>query len=300
MEGGSSTNVITRSHDRELTPKHKKSSDVTKSGEKLRGESTSASHSRSLSQEKVKRTSGRYKGKEGIEQNQKIRKRSRSRSQEKIRKRLFTKDKSKSKSPAKAQARSKKKSPAKLITDPSNYEFFEDVEDLPERVKAHLPTHAQHIFMKSFDNAIEHYQHPAKRRSESDNPRRVAYAVAWNAVKMKYHKDPDTGEWVENDPGYKEEEEDPEHTSIVRSADPEQAAQKYAEYLRKRREERSRTKSKDKLLKEKRGRSRSRSKEKDNNNRSRNTKSKSNNRKKTGAKNKSRNRIAGKAYWHKV
>jgi len=219
-----------------------------------------------------------------------------------VRKRLGRDSSQKTKARAKAlqsQARSKKKSPAKLTTDPSTYEFFEDVEDLPERVKAHLPTHAQHIFMKSFDNAIEHYQNPAKRRSESDNPRRVAYAVAWNAVKMKYHKDPDTGEWVENDPGYKEEEEDPEHTSIVRSADPEQAAQKYAEYLRKKREERrSRTKSKDKLLEEKGGRSRSRSKEKNNNNRSRN-KSKSNNRKKTGAKNKSRKRIAGKAYWHK-
>jgi len=152
--------------------------------------------------------------------------------------------------------------------------------------------------MKSFDNAIGHYQDPAKRRSESDNPRRVAYAVAWNAVKMKYHKDPKTGLWVENDTGYKVEEEDPEHTSIVRSANPDQAAAKYAEYLRIRREERrSRTKSKDKLLEEKRGRSRSRSrsKEKNNNNRSRKSKSKSNNRKKTGVKNRSRNGIAGKA-----
>jgi len=109
------------------------------------------------------------------------------------------------------------------------FEFFENLDDLPGRVKAHLPTHAQHIFMNAFDNAMLFYQNPEKRQDPAKDPRRVAYAVAWNAVKTKYHKD-DDGKWVENEESYKMEEEDPKHSAIERTDDPEKAAQEYKEY----------------------------------------------------------------------
>ena len=59
-------------------------------------------------------------------------------------------------------------------------------EALPERVRAHLPPHAQDIFVGAFNNAIEAYG------SESS-----AFRVAWAAVKKQYRKQGDV--WVPRD-----------------------------------------------------------------------------------------------------
>jgi len=61
-----------------------------------------------------------------------------------------------------------------------------------------LPEHAQHIYKKTHDNAIEQYQNPDKRRGgKSESAEEVAHKVAWAAVKRDYKKKGD--KWVEKE-----------------------------------------------------------------------------------------------------
>jgi len=71
---------------------------------------------------------------------------------------------------------------------------YKGVEDLPESVRAHLPVHAQEIFLKAFNSACEEYADPAKRRGDASQEE-TAFRVAWAAVKEVYEKDEKTGEW---------------------------------------------------------------------------------------------------------
>ena len=71
---------------------------------------------------------------------------------------------------------------------------YKQVEDLPESVKAHLPRHAQEIYMKAFNSAFEEYADPQKRRGAA-SLEETAHRVAWAAVKEVYEKDEKTGEW---------------------------------------------------------------------------------------------------------
>jgi len=71
---------------------------------------------------------------------------------------------------------------------------YKQVEDLPESVKAHLPRHAQEIYMKAFNSAFEEYADPKKRRGAA-SLEETAHRVAWAAVKEVYEKDEKTGEW---------------------------------------------------------------------------------------------------------
>jgi cation transport regulator len=58
-----------------------------------------------------------------------------------------------------------------------------------------LPEHAQHIYKKAHDNAIEQYKDPKKRRGgKSESPEEVAHKVSWAAVKKGYAKKGD--KWV--------------------------------------------------------------------------------------------------------
>jgi len=59
-------------------------------------------------------------------------------------------------------------------------------EALPDRVRLHLPEHAQEIFVSAFNNALEEYGSEA-----------TAFRVAWSAVKKKYRKHGDR--WVPRD-----------------------------------------------------------------------------------------------------
>ncbi len=56
-------------------------------------------------------------------------------------------------------------------------------EDLPESVRAHLPSHAQDIFRAAFNAAWVTYgvRNPWQREE-------IAHRVAWAAVKRRYHK----------------------------------------------------------------------------------------------------------------
>ena len=61
-----------------------------------------------------------------------------------------------------------------------------------------LPKHAQHIYKKAHDNAIEQYQDPEKRRGgKSESAEEVAHKVSWGAVKREYQKKRD--KWVKKD-----------------------------------------------------------------------------------------------------
>ena len=67
-------------------------------------------------------------------------------------------------------------------------------EDLPEAVKENLPKHAQEIYQKAHDNALEQYKDPAKRRGNA-TLEETAHKVAWAAVENVYQKN-SKGEWV--------------------------------------------------------------------------------------------------------
>ncbi len=60
---------------------------------------------------------------------------------------------------------------------------YQQLDDLPESVKNHLPKHAQEIFRAVFNNALEEYEEEEQ-----------AFRVAWNAVKRDYEKG-DDGNW---------------------------------------------------------------------------------------------------------
>lgn len=73
---------------------------------------------------------------------------------------------------------------------------YNSPEELPPQVKNHLPPHAQHIFVKAFNNAYQEYADPKNRRDPNDDPEVTAFRVAWSAVKKEYHKD--GFRWVRN------------------------------------------------------------------------------------------------------
>lgn len=56
------------------------------------------------------------------------------------------------------------------------------IDDLPASVRAHLPSHAQEIYLAAFNRAWTDYQDRGERREE------IAHRVAWAAVKHKYRK----------------------------------------------------------------------------------------------------------------
>lgn len=59
--------------------------------------------------------------------------------------------------------------------------------DLPSSVSNHLPEHAQDIFRKAFNRALDEY-----------GTEEQAFKVAWAAVKKEYEKG-ENGEWVKKD-----------------------------------------------------------------------------------------------------
>lgn len=66
---------------------------------------------------------------------------------------------------------------------------YDTPRDLPESVRTHLPEHAQEIYRAAFNSAWEEYNHDEER----------AHRVAWAAVKNKYAKNEQTGEWKARD-----------------------------------------------------------------------------------------------------
>ncbi|KOP27408.1 cation transporter [Hapalosiphon sp. MRB220] len=60
---------------------------------------------------------------------------------------------------------------------------YQEIADLPDSVKNHLPKHAAEIFVAAFNNAEKEYQEEER-----------AFRVAWAAVKRDYEKGED-GNW---------------------------------------------------------------------------------------------------------
>jgi cation transport regulator len=76
---------------------------------------------------------------------------------------------------------------------------YKSTGDLPESVKNVLPPHAQEIYMKAHNNALDEYKNPAERRGgASESLEEVAHRVAWAAVKQEYGKN-SGGEWVKKE-----------------------------------------------------------------------------------------------------
>lgn len=71
---------------------------------------------------------------------------------------------------------------------------YQNINELPDSVKDHLPKHAQEIYKEAFNNAFEEYKDPRKIR-DSSSREEVAHKVAWSAVKNKYKKNEKTGNW---------------------------------------------------------------------------------------------------------
>ena len=67
-------------------------------------------------------------------------------------------------------------------------------EEMPASLKKILPEHAQEIYKKAHDNALEQYKDPKKRRG-SASLEETAHRVAWAAVEKEYSKS-ENGEWV--------------------------------------------------------------------------------------------------------
>lgn len=65
--------------------------------------------------------------------------------------------------------------------------------ELPDSAQNVLPPHAQDIYKESFNNALEQYKDPGKRK-EGNTPEETAHRVAWEAVKSQYQKG-DDGNW---------------------------------------------------------------------------------------------------------
>jgi cation transport regulator len=62
---------------------------------------------------------------------------------------------------------------------------YDNLSDLPDRVRNNLPKHAQEIYKEAFNSAEEQYGEEER-----------AHRVAWSAVENKYEKN-DQGNWVE-------------------------------------------------------------------------------------------------------
>lgn len=70
---------------------------------------------------------------------------------------------------------------------------YNNLDDLPRRVKDNLPKHAQEIFKEAFNNAWDEYKDPKERKGNASREE-TAFKVAWAAVKNEYHKD-NSGNW---------------------------------------------------------------------------------------------------------
>lgn len=71
---------------------------------------------------------------------------------------------------------------------------YKKINDLPDAVKQHLPSHACEIYLAAFNNAWDEYKNPHDRKNNASREE-VAHRVAWSAVKKKYKKNEQTGDW---------------------------------------------------------------------------------------------------------
>jgi cation transport regulator len=58
---------------------------------------------------------------------------------------------------------------------------YRSISELPESVRAHLPPHAQDIYLAAFNNAWQQHGHDPDREA-------IVHRIAWSAVKRSYRK----------------------------------------------------------------------------------------------------------------
>jgi cation transport regulator len=78
--------------------------------------------------------------------------------------------------------------PERIVACPTH------IDDLPPPIQAHLPAHAQEIYLSAFNSAWAQY--PALSLKERES---AAHRVAWAAVKRKYQKI--GGRWIVRERG---------------------------------------------------------------------------------------------------
>jgi cation transport regulator len=66
--------------------------------------------------------------------------------------------------------------------------------DLPDSVRDALPPAGQTIFREVYNNAWDEYEDPKTRRG-NESREEVSNKVAWSAVKQRFAKDEDSGQW---------------------------------------------------------------------------------------------------------
>jgi cation transport regulator len=71
---------------------------------------------------------------------------------------------------------------------------YEKLGDLPDSVRDNLPQQAQEIYKEAYNSAWEQYKNPADRQGDASREE-TAHKVAWAAVKNKYEKDEQSGQW---------------------------------------------------------------------------------------------------------
>jgi cation transport regulator len=71
---------------------------------------------------------------------------------------------------------------------------YQSTTELPDGVRNNLPQHAQEIYLAAYNNALEEYNGPERRRG-NESLEEVASKVAWAAVKKDYIKDSISGVW---------------------------------------------------------------------------------------------------------
>jgi cation transport regulator len=67
---------------------------------------------------------------------------------------------------------------------------YENISELPKSVR-NLPRQAKTVYMKAFNSAWEE-----GAGEEDASCEKAAHEAAWDAVKLEYEKDEETGEWV--------------------------------------------------------------------------------------------------------
>lgn len=72
---------------------------------------------------------------------------------------------------------------------------YQQLAELPDSVKNHLPNHAQEIYKEAYNSAWDQYKDPEDRRGDASHEE-TAHRVAWNAVKQRYEKGAN-GDWVQ-------------------------------------------------------------------------------------------------------
>jgi cation transport regulator len=73
---------------------------------------------------------------------------------------------------------------------------YTNIADLPKNVTHVLPTHAQEIYMKAFNNALKEYSDSSRNQDPRADTETIAHKVAWAAVGNVYEKNKNTGKWT--------------------------------------------------------------------------------------------------------